>query len=580
MKVAHLTTVDLSLRYLVLPQLEAAMEFGEVIGISAPGEFVPELEERGIRHIPLPASTRGMNISSDIRAAIQLWRVLRDEGIDILHTHNPKPGVYGRIVGRLAGVPIVVNTVHGLYATKEAPLIKKAVVYGLEWMASRFSDAELIQNPEDFDLLTSRRITPPKRTALLGNGVDLARFNPEAAESHREETRAELGLVDEVAVGMVGRLVAEKGIPELIAAAERLPDGVAIVVAGPDDADKADALPRDLVKRGEAVGIRFLGMRRDVERIYGALDIFVLPSHREGFPRAAMEAAASGLPVIATDIRGCRQVVVHGVTGLLVPVGEVGALTDAIRKISDDADLRRRMGEASAQKAAVEFNEDDVVRIVMSTYRSIAARKGLGWALMVPEESIEIRPAAREDLPAIAELHKRMISSGFLSTLGSGFLSFLYRAMLDSPECRVFVAVSEGDVVGFIAGARDTGRFYRQFIRRHFIEAAWRVLSSLLRRGALRRVYEILRYGDTEPRAAAELLAMAVAPRARRRGVGLGLVRDLLHWAIQSGIGSMKGVVAVDNASATKLYKRSGFVDGRMVEVHRDAPSWEFLWSS
>ena len=430
-------------------------------------------------------------------------------------------------------------------------------------------------------MLTSRRITPPKRTALLGNGVDLARFNPEAAESHREETRAELGLVDEVAVGMVGRLVAEKGIPELIAAAESLSDGVAFVVAGPDDADKADALPRDLVKRGEAVGIRFLGMRRDVERIYGALDIFVLPSHREGFPRAAMEAAASGLPIIATDIRGCRQVVVHGVTGLLIPVGDVGALTDAIRKISDDADLRRRMGEASAQKAAVEFNEDDVVRIVMSTYRSIAARKGLGWALMVPEESIEIRPAARQDLPAIAELHKRMISSGFLSTLGSGFLSLLYRAMLDSPECRVFVAVSEGDVVvGFIAGARDTGSFYRQFIRRHFIEAAWRVLSSLLRRGALRRVYEILRYGDTEPRAAAELLSMAVAPRARRRGVGLGLVRELLDWAMQSGIGSMKVVVAVDNASATKLYKRSGFVEGRMIEVHQDAPSWELLWSS
>ena len=238
------------------------------------------------------------------------------------------------------------------------------------------------------------------------------------------------------------------------------------------------------------------------------------------------------------------------------------------------------MGEASAQKAAVEFNEDDVVRTVMSTYRSIAARKGLGWALMVPEESIEIRPAARGDLPAIAELHKRMIGSGFLSTLGSGFLALLYRAMLDSPECRVFVAVSEGDVVGFIAGARDTGRFYRQFIRRHFIEAAWRVLSSLLRRGALRRVYEILRYGDTEPRAAAELLSMAVAPRARRRGVGLGLVRELLDWAMQSGISSMKVVVAVDNASATKLYKRSGFVDGRMIEVHQDAPSWELLWSS
>jgi len=211
MKTAHLTTVDMSLRYLILPQLLAAAEHGEVIGISAPGPYVEELESRGIRHVPLKSSTRGAAPLSDLKAALQLWRILKDERVDILHTHNPKPGVYGRIVGRLAGVPIVVNTIHGLYASDDAPFAKKAIVYGLEWLASRFSDLELVQSPEDYELLLRSGITPRSKTQLLGNGVDLHRFNPENARLHREEVRSELGVTpDDVVVGMVGRLVLEK----------------------------------------------------------------------------------------------------------------------------------------------------------------------------------------------------------------------------------------------------------------------------------------------------------------------------------------------------------------------------------
>ena len=179
MKIAHLTTIDMSLRYLLLPQLEAARDLGESIGISAGGEFVPDLEARGIRHITLASSTRGMNLLADIRAVGQLWKVLHRERPDILHTHNPKPGVYGRIVGRLAGVPIVVNTVHGLYATPESSFPKRAVVYTLEWLASRFSDVELIQSPEDFEFLWRRKIMPRSKLRLLGNGVDLGRFRPD-----------------------------------------------------------------------------------------------------------------------------------------------------------------------------------------------------------------------------------------------------------------------------------------------------------------------------------------------------------------------------------------------------------------
>ena len=581
MKIAHLTTVDMSLRYLVLPQLEAALDYGESIGISAPGPYAEELEDLGIRHIPLLASTREMSVSADLRSAIQLWRVLRREDLDVLHTHNPKPGVYGRLIGRLAGVPIVVNTVHGLYATEDSSLPKRLAVYALEAFASRFSDAELVQSPEDYALLTARRITRPAKTKLLGNGVDLSRFNPVVAAGGRAEIRADLGASgDQLVVGMVGRLVAEKGVPELIELAERLDDSYLIVVVGPDDPEKDDALPREFLRRGEAAGVRFLGMRRDVERLYGAFDIFVLPSHRECFPRAAMEAAASGLPVIASDIRGCRQVVSAGKNGLLFPKGDVEALFQAIRAVGSDAELRQRMGEGSVEKARAEFDERDVVSTVISTYADLSAKKGLRWAFARRTSDPDIRSARTTDVLTIAELHRRMIPTGFLSTLGPGFLALLYRALIQSRDACLMVAEADGVVLGFIAGVTNTGGFYREFLRRHALQAVWTMAPSLLRPRSLVRILETLRQGTTGAGVDAELLSMAVAPIARRRGLGARLIAELFSWAGDRQVSEMRVVVGAENDGAIDLYRSAGFGDATSIEVHRDSPSLELVWRS
>jgi glycosyltransferase involved in cell wall biosynthesis len=125
----------------------------------------------------------------------------------------------------------------------------------------------------------------------------------------------------------------------------------------------------------------FLGHRPDVHQVLTGFDLFVLASHREGQPRAAMEAAATGLPIIATDIRGCRQVVDNEVTGLLVPVADSGALSDAIRSLADDPDRRAAMGLAGLAKARAEFDERDVVTRVMDCYRRVAARKEIALPL-------------------------------------------------------------------------------------------------------------------------------------------------------------------------------------------------------
>jgi glycosyltransferase involved in cell wall biosynthesis len=375
--VAHLTTVDMSLRFLVLAQLRAVRDLGgRAIGISAPGPWVEELEAEGIRHLPLTSSTRAMNLAADLGAARELWRILRRERIDVLHTHNPKPGLYGRVVGRLARVPIVVNTVHGLYATEDDPCAKRAVVYGLEGIASRCSDAELFQNPEDFALMQRLHLT--RRARFLGNGVDLTRFEPTRfSVTHRQAIRAAFGVDDPntLVVGTVGRLVAEKGYLELFDACEQLPARYRLVVAGGDDPDKPDALPRPVMDRARERGVIFLGQRDDVDELYAAMDLFVLASHREGFPRAAMEATAMGLPVVATDVRGCREIVDPDTTGVLVPVRDARSLAAAIRRLGDDPDLLTRMSRAGVARAREHFDERRVVDRVFDTYRDVASRK-------------------------------------------------------------------------------------------------------------------------------------------------------------------------------------------------------------
>jgi glycosyltransferase involved in cell wall biosynthesis len=380
MKIAHLTTVDLSLRYLVFPQLLAIRDEGwEAIGISADGPWVSELELAGIRHISLASSTRGINPLADLKASAELWQILRKERFDVLHTHNPKPGLYGRVLGRLAGVPVVVNTVHGLYATPDDPRWKRGIVYGLEAVASRFSDAELVQSAEDVELLGRLRIIPRVKLHHLGNGIDLARFDPSRFDrSKRAEIRQELGVgVDQILIGTVGRLVVEKGYPELFEAVGRLSDRYMLVCIGPEDPEKADALPPSLVDQAKESGVQFLGMRNDVDRLYAAMDLFVLVSHREGFPRSAMEAAAMGLPIVATNIRGCREVVEDGVNGLLVPVRQPEALHAAILELGGDAGLRRRLGIQGRAVAAERFDGSKVVDMVMETYLSVAERKAV-----------------------------------------------------------------------------------------------------------------------------------------------------------------------------------------------------------
>lgn len=375
-RLVHVTTTDMSLDWLLGPQLTAFGEAGfEVIGASAPGPHVRAIEARGVRHVPLAHATRAMALGEDARSIGELYRLFRALRPDIVHTHNPKPGLYGRVAARAARVPVVINTVHGLYALPDDPWPRRTLVYGLERLAASCSQRELVQNSEDLVVLRRLRV-PDRRLTLLGNGIDLARFDPSASDPARVAAcRADWGAApDDVVCGVVGRLVWEKGLREVFDAARllrpRVP-GLRIVVVGPADPDKADAIGDDDRRVAEADGVVFAGQRDDMADVYASFDLYVLASHREGFPRSAMEAAAMGLPVVATDVRGCRQVVEHDHTGFLVPVRSPATLADAVAALALDPDLRATFGRAARHKAVEEFDQHRVIDRTLATYAEL-----------------------------------------------------------------------------------------------------------------------------------------------------------------------------------------------------------------
>jgi glycosyltransferase involved in cell wall biosynthesis len=348
--VVHVATVDVSLEKLLGPQLEAIAAAGyRVIGVSATGPYVDALSRRGIEHVPLTHATRAMAPMEDVRVVAELLALLRRIRPSIVHTHTPKPSIYGRVAARLAGVPVIVNTVHGLYAQPEDPWPKRLAVYLLN----------------------------------AGLGIDLDRFDRDTVTAgDRAAARRELGADadDDVVVGVVARLVREKGYPELFDATARLRrryPQLRVAAIGPDEPDKADALTEADRRTAREIGIRFLGARDDVARLYAGMDLLVLASRREGFPLTPMEAAAMGVPVVATDIRGCRQVVDDGTTGLLVPVGDPAALAAAIERLVMDPAERLRLGAAARRKAHDSFDQGRCIDITLATYERLLIRAGL-----------------------------------------------------------------------------------------------------------------------------------------------------------------------------------------------------------
>ncbi|MEO8286219.1 MAG: glycosyltransferase family 4 protein [Chloroflexota bacterium] len=381
-KIIYITTVDLSLRFLVLESMQHLKSMGaNVIGVSAPGPHLREVREAGIPVITTPM-TRRITPLHDLRSLLALVKLLKRERPDIVHTHTPKGSLLGQLAAWMAGVPVRVSTVHGLYFTRDTPPVRRFIYQAMETATALFSQRVFFINREDAHTARAFRISAPRKIRLLpgGLGIDLEQYDP--AQLDRDELcrkRSQLGLADDaLVVGYVGRLVREKGLVELMEAFKQfaaiVPEARLLVV-GPYDAEKPDSVTPEVANDyGIADKTVFTGMRTDTVDLYGLIDIFVLPSYREGMPRSVMEAQAMGLPVITTDARGCHESILDGETGLIVPTRDARALAEALQKLAGDGELRRSMGEAGRKFAARRYDQQSMFRVIGHEYSVLLRR--------------------------------------------------------------------------------------------------------------------------------------------------------------------------------------------------------------
>jgi glycosyltransferase involved in cell wall biosynthesis len=365
MKICQLCAVDFTLYHFLTRLMTGLQAAGHtVVGVCSDGPYLDKVRAQGLRVEPVEIE-RSFNLVRHARTFRRLVALFRREKFDIVHVHTPVASLIGRLAARRAGVPTVVYTAHGFYFHEGMPAWKRAIFILLEWLAGRVTDVLFTQAEEDAAAARRYHLCAGGRIAAIGNGVDPARFHPAEKPGERLALRKQLDTPAEaVVILMVGRLVAEKGYLELIRAM-RETDAVLWIVGERLPSDHASAIDHalDEVARDPALKrrIRLLGYRDDVPALMRAADIFTLPSHREGMPRSIIEAMLSGLPVVATDIRGAREEVVPGVTGALVPLRDPQALATAFGRLAADPALRARQGAAGRARALELYDEAKVV---------------------------------------------------------------------------------------------------------------------------------------------------------------------------------------------------------------------------
>ena len=357
MKVIEVINVDFSLRHFLLPLMRGIRARGhEVVGVVAEGPLLAEIRAEGFRIEPAPF-VRRLSPRAQWRAFWALVALLRRERPDLIHGHMPISGFLARLAGRIAGVPVVAYTCHGFLFNQPGPWARKAAAFVMEWLGGRMTDVFLTVSDEEAN--DARRLGIA-RARSVRNGRDPAHFHPDPAS--RARIRASLGVpADHVVIVAVSRLVRHKGYPELLAAMREVPGAELWVVGDRLSTDRGLDLGAMLAAAEATGSVRRLGYRTDIAAILAAADIFALPSHFEGLPMSVIEAMLTGLPVVATDIRGPREQVVDGQTGVLVPAAAVAPLAAALNRLVADPALRQAMGEAGRVRALGRYDEAAVV---------------------------------------------------------------------------------------------------------------------------------------------------------------------------------------------------------------------------
>lgn len=354
-----------------MPIGEAMLAAGFEVHVAAPFEqpYVDLIRARGFRYHDIPLSRGGRSVAGELRLFAAFLRLIRRVRPDLVHHVAMKPGVFGGAASRLLRVPAVVHAVTGLgfLFTREdaASRAIRAALLPLWRYALHHPNARAIfQNPDDMAMFLARGLAPAEGSLLIrGTGVDLAKFAPRPARE------------DPPVVMFPARLLGDKGVNEFVAAARLLrAQGVRarFVLVGRRDplnpTDVGEATLQAWLREGT---VEWWGFRDDMPDTLNRADVVCTPSYREGAPRGLIEAAACGLPIVATDAPGCREVVRDGENGLLVPVRDAAATAAAIGRLLDEPALRIRMGERSRTLAVELFSVERFVADTLAVYRQV-----------------------------------------------------------------------------------------------------------------------------------------------------------------------------------------------------------------
>jgi glycosyltransferase involved in cell wall biosynthesis len=370
-KIVELTNTDFAMRHFLAPLLREGRARGhEMVGACPDGPLLAPLRADGFRIVPLPLK-RSASPLAQAEGFAALVRLLRAEKPDMVHAHMPLSSFLGRMAARAAGVPRIAYTCHGFLFNQPSPLPRRAASLAMEWSAGKVTD--LFMTVSEEEAADAKRLGLARAPIAIGNGRDPAVFHPDPAA--RVAVRAALGVPhDRVVVVIVSRLVRHKGHPELLAAMAAVPDAELWVVGDRLASDHGEDLEPIFAASGLGDRLRRLGYREDTAAVLAAADIFALPSHFEGLPMSVIEAMLTGLPVVATAIRGPREQVVDGETGLLVPPRAVEPLAAALRRLAADPALRAAMGAAGLDRARERFDEARIIGRTFDLMEAIQPR--------------------------------------------------------------------------------------------------------------------------------------------------------------------------------------------------------------
>jgi len=378
-RLVHITTVPGSLGF-VRGHVGYAKSKGlDVHAVSSPGELLTQFasdEKVPVHAVDMP---RRITPLRDLVAIARLCRVFRAVHPHIVHSHTPKGGMLGMISAWITRVPVRIYHIHGL------PMItakgyKRVLLSWSEKAACTLAHQVLCVSHSIRDVAIAEGLCPSAKIKVLLNGsingVDAeGKFNPSRFDEHaRAQTRSSYGIpADAVVIGFVGRIVHDKGLVELVEAWKSLrgefSDLNMLVVGAFESKDMVPPETEKVLK--EDPRIILTGKLADVSQVYSAMDILALPSYREGFVVVALEAASMGLPVVATDVPGCRDAVVDGVTGTLVPPRDSTALALAVCQLIIDPNLRHEYGQSGRKRVLRDFRQEDMWEALYSEYTSL-----------------------------------------------------------------------------------------------------------------------------------------------------------------------------------------------------------------